>query len=132
MWILTILLQGEASPTTLQFKDQQGAQAAYDATFRPQHAKDWMPSATVTVVDHFGRTLTFTWSLLAKALLQSLERSMEGDRQVNLMATVSNAMLQAEALDHPKIKELQRKQQALQQAAQAVVPFAGMSPARFG
>ena len=134
MWLLTILLQGEATPTILQFKEEKEALEQFEGIFlMPVAGHEWKPSQLVSLVYDFGLTLSFQRNLFAKALLQSLERAMAGDRQVNLMGSVSQAMLELEVYGHPKIKELQHKRQMLQQPTGIVAPaFGGFGGQRFG
>ena len=142
MWLLTVLLQGEATPVTLQFREQRHAQDAYQLTLpsdlrsadpdaAPQHG--FPGNDTVEISDDFGRTLSYARHLFARALLASLDRAMAGDQEVNLAVMVANATLQLNASRHPAIKELQRETSRPQQPFGIATNMAGgMTPVRIG
>jgi hypothetical protein len=122
MWLLTILLQGEAQPTTLQYtalERAKGAQALANGQAQEIRPNQFSAPSRVTIGDDFGRSMTFTLPA-HKVLFQELGRALEGDRAVNLIASRSNAKLNEEAMADPTIRAAQSRAQLAQQTGLAI------------
>lgn len=123
MWIVTVLMQGEATATNLQFKTAQRAESVFGEVIRQERGEDWNPALMAVVTDDFSRTLAFQRNLLCRVMLWDAERAMAGDRDMQLLGAVSQAMLQSEALDNPKVRELSQKMQRAQAGLTATSPL---------
>lgn len=123
MWLLTILLHGEAQPTSLQYTALERAKAAQAlATGNAQEIEKRefaRPMPLVSLADDFGRVMTFALPA-QKVLFQELNRALEGDRAVNLIASRSNAQLNEDAMKDPTIRAAQARAQLA--AGAGIVP----------
>lgn len=122
MWLLTILLHGEAQPTSLQYTAIERAKAAQAlATGNAQEIEksQFTAPSTVSLADDFGRVMTFALPA-QKVLFQELNRALEGDRAVNLIASRSNAQLNEDAMKDPTIRAAQARAQLA--AGAGIVP----------
>lgn len=108
MWLVTVLLQGEAQPTNLQYTAVERARAATDEALGEAVGSPASPRVTVT--DDFSRSLTFDRAVLVKVLFQNFEEALRGDRAVQLMAARANAQLSDEAMKDPAIRLAKARQ----------------------
>jgi hypothetical protein len=131
MWILTVLMNGEATPTTLQYRTQESAVKSYRVLVeepKPQLGVDDTSYLIhdVEVGDDYERLLFCHRHSILRVLLQSAEGAMSGDRDAQTLQQISQARLQLELMDNPTIRECATKVARMQQAQNSVIPMPGM------